>query len=58
MYTFIVSLFCYFFLLRWNKNNKVKQMMIYNMTNSEYNKMMEEKMKNYNSYEYSELYLM
>ena len=57
MFTFIASLLVYIVLLKWNKRYQIKYMHIHNMTNREYNKMMEEKMKNYNSYEYSELHL-
>jgi len=57
MFTFIACLLVYIALLKWNKRYQIKYMQIHNMTNREYNKMMEEKMKNYNSYEYSELHL-
>lgn len=57
MYTFIASLLVYIALLKWNKICQIKYIHIHNITNDEYNQMIEQKMKNYNPYEHSELHL-
>ena len=57
MFTFFVSLFVYIGLLNWSKRYQKNYMIIHNMTEHEYNVMIKEKMKNYSSYEYSELHL-
>lgn len=57
MFTFIACLLVYIALLKLNKRYQIKYMLIHNITDHEYNRMMEEKMKNYNPYEYSELHI-
>lgn len=57
MYALIVCILAYIALLKWNKRRELKYMLIHNMTSTEYDNMMKEKMKNYNPYELSEIHL-
>ena len=57
MLTLIACLLAYIALLKLNKRYQIKYMQIHNITDYEYNRMMEEKMKNYNQYEHYELHI-
>ena len=53
MFTFIACLLVYIALLKWNRRYQIKYIQIHNMTNDEYNKIIEEKIKNYDPYKYA-----
>lgn len=51
----IISVLAYLVVLKINQKYQDHYIMVHNMTTDEYNKQMNEKMKNYNPYEPNEL---